>query len=370
MIVRRYGYGWCIRLAFGGWALVSLLTALVAGHIAEWFMLLAVVKAIPGGMYGATTDTMMLREVGNAARNSFLQVKLALEFLATVILPTLIGALLHFSGGYQLAFLLAGLVYALALFVPLRLKRPELHFNVRETLAIFQRPLYRRHAANRMMGAGFNQLNGFVIMIIPFLLLKDELKLGLLTSAIALLAGIVSLVMRKVKTSRKLRLGYTSYAIRALGGLLFVSMWTAPILMVWQLINKLVTPLHDPLQQGLDIHNDRLIMGDDVRDKALNINVLNNTLLLVGSTVAYGAFYLITRLGAHDQRSLLQMLIMAFALWRFANLAISVHINRAALRRTSGELPPDLVRVPLWQLMRSRVTSRMLNYQFAFVRNP
>jgi hypothetical protein len=368
MIVRRYGYGWCIRLAFGGWAVVSVITALLVGHIAEWFMLLAVIKALPAGLYGATTDTMMLREVANKARNSFLQVKLALEFLATVILPTLIGALLHFSGGYQLAFLLAGVVYAMALVVPLRLARPELHFNVRETLSIFNRPLYRRHAANRMMGAGFNQLNGFVIMIIPFLLLQDELKLGLLTSGIALVAGIVSLVMRKVKSNRKMRLGYASYTVRALAGLMFVSVWTAPVLMVWQLINKLATPLHDPLQQGLDIHNDRLIMGEDVKAKALNINVLNNTLLLVGSTVAYGAFYLITRLGANDQRALLQVLIMSFAVWRFVNLAISASINREAVRRSSGALPSDLVRVPLWQLMRSRANSRLTTLRYAFAR--
>jgi hypothetical protein len=109
-------------------------------------------------------------------------------------------------------------------------------------------------------------------------------------------------------------------------------------------------------------------MGDDVQQKALHVSVLNSTLLLVGSTVAYGAFYLITRLGVNDQRALLQMLIMSFALWRFANLAISAHINREAVRRSSGALPPDLGRVPLLSLLRSRLMAQLRNYQFAFVR--
>ncbi len=365
-IVRRYGYGRCIKLAFGSWALVSLMTALMASNIAEWFMLIAVIKALPGGMFAATADTLMLREVTNKARNSYLQIKLALEFLAAVILPTLIGALVRFNDGYRLAFLLSAIIYAAALFVPLRLARPELHFSVSGMLAIFKRPLYRRHAANRTLGAGFNQLNGFVIMIIPFLLLHDELKLGLLTSAIALMAGIVSIVMRRVKATHKLKLGFTSYTVRALASLLFVSVWTAPILLVWQLVNKLVTPMHDPLQQGLDIHNDQLIMGADVKDRALDINVLNNTLLLVGTTIAYGAFYFITRLNPGDQRLLLQVLIMAFALWRFVNLAVSANINRRA--QALGLAPADLTRAPLLPLLRSRLTAHAMTFRFVLAR--
>ncbi|HET8708847.1 MAG TPA: hypothetical protein VFL85_01050, partial [Candidatus Saccharimonadales bacterium] len=295
-LVRRLGYGRSLKIAFVVWAFVCFLTACIAGHIAQWFMLLAVLKALPGGMSTATTDAIMLREVKLQARDSFLQVKLALEFMATVILPTVVGALLHFSAGYQLAFLLAGIIYLSAVFVPVHLPKPLLQLNVREVLGMFKRPLYPRHAANRTLAAGFYQLNGFVIMIIPFLLLQDELKLGLLTSAIALLASIVSLAVRKVKTEKKMKLGYASYTVRALTGGLFIMSWTAPVLMVWQLINKVATPLHDPLQQGLDIHNDSLIMGTDVQAKALHINILNNTLLLVGTTVAYGAFYFITRI--------------------------------------------------------------------------
>lgn len=367
-IVRRAGYGRSLKVAFILWAFVSFLTALIAGHIAQWFMLLAVLKALPGGMSAATTDAIMLREVKLGARDSFLQVKLALEFLATVILPTLVGALLHFRAGYQLAFLLAGIIYLSAVFLPVKLPKPDLHFNIREALATFKRPLYTRHAANRTLAAGFNQLNGFVIMIIPFLLLQDELKLGILTSIIALLAAGVSLAMRRVKTKQKLKLGYASYAVRAVMGVLFISSWTAPVLMLWQLVNKAATPLHDPLQQGLDIHNDSLIMGKDVRAKALHINVLNSTLLLVGTTVAYGAFYLITRIDPGNQRFVLQMLILAFAAWRFANLAISASINAKARLLAVHVHQREMTRVPLLQLLRSQANSRLVDYRLMFAR--
>lgn len=331
-MVRRYGYAATIRAALVGWAVVAFGTALIAPHIAEWFMALAVLKTIPAGLYSATCDTIMLRELKATARNTFLQAVLGIEFFVTVVLPSVVGGLVGMGHGqgYRLAFVLAGCLYALGLLVPIVLPRRQLHFSWRDTLKIFARPLYRRHAANRTAASGFNQLNAFVMTIVPFLMLKSELKVGLLTTACALAAGIVSIAMRRTRPAKHLRIGYGAYTIRGLVSLLFVTVWTAPMLLVWQVVNKLITPMHDPLQQGLDIQNDSLIMGREVGARALQINVLNNTLILIGSTAAYGAFYFIIQAASGEQRLVLQLLVVVYAAWRFINLAVSARINSLA----------------------------------------
>jgi F0F1-type ATP synthase assembly protein I len=335
VIIRRFGYGFCLRAAFGIMAAVSFFTALVAGSIADWFMILAVFKALPVGMYAAAVDAIMLREVASGSRDGFLQIKLAFEFLAGIMLPSIVGALISQAHGYELAFILSGLIYVVALCVPVKLPKPDVSLNLREIANTFKRPFYKRHAANRTVAAGFNQLNGFVLMIIPFLMLQDELKVGLLTSGIACLAGIVSLLVRKIRPRQKLKFGYVAYTVRGLASMLFISFWSAHVLMIWQLVNKLATPLHDPLQQSLDIHNDSLIMGEDLQKKALHINLLNNTLLLIGTTFAYGVFYLLTKTAPGQQQLILQLLIMSFASWRFINLTLSVRINEWAQSRAT-----------------------------------
>lgn len=358
-LIQKYGYRMCFRVAFGLWTTVAAATAIVAGHIAEWFVALAVLRAIPGGLYAANCDTIMLREVTTSTRNNFLQFVLGFEFLVSVVLPSAVGLLVHTGGGYRLAFVAAAGIFALALLVPMALPKPKLRIRLGETLQILRRPLYRQHAANRMAASGFNQLNGFVIMIIPFLLLKDEFKVGILTSIAALVAGIVSLLMRRVKPSERLRAGYAAYGIRALASAMFVLVWTAPFLMLWQLVSKLVTPLHDPLQQGLDIHNDSLIMGEDVKQKALHINLLNNTLLLVGTTVAYGAFFVITHVAGGQQRYVLQLLILGYAAWRFVNLTVSVRINSKASRVAVGSLQPEEEKLSLGYGLRLMLASQL-----------
>lgn len=335
VIIRRFGYGFCLRVAFGIMAAVSFLTALVAGSIADWFMILAVLKALPVGMYAAAVDAIMLREVASGSRDGFLQIKLAFEFLAGIMLPSIVGALISQAHGYELAFILSGLIYVVALCVPVKLPKPDVSLNLREIANTFKRPFYKRHAANRTVAAGFNQLNGFVLMIIPFLMLQDELKVGLLTSGIACLAGIVSLLVRKIRPRQKLKFGYVAYTVRGLASMLFISFWSAHVLVIWQLVNKLATPLHDPLQQSLDIHNDSLIMGENLQKKALHINLLNNTLFLIGTTFAYGVFYLLTKTAPGQQQLILQLLIMSFASWRFINLTLSVRINEWAQSRAT-----------------------------------
>lgn len=358
-MVRRWGYGATIKTALVLWAAIAFGTALIAQHIAEWFILLAVLKTIPAGLYTATCDTIMLREMKTRTRGKFLQAILAIEFLVSVIMPSAVGALVGLSYGYRLAFIIAGVIYALGLLVRIALPKPQLSFSVRQMLTIFRRPLYRRHAANRTAAAGFNQLNAFVLTIIPFLMLKDELKMGLLTSACALTAGLVSLMMRRTKPKQHLRLGYSAYVIRSISSLLFVMIWTAPVLYMWQLISKLITPMHDPLQQGLDIHNDSLIMGESVQQNALHINVLNNTLLFVGTTVAYGGFYCLTHTAMGQERAILQTLILSYAAWRFINLAVSARINSLA-RPPKPYVEQLAENVPLWYtlelVVRSRVT--------------
>ncbi|HET9174403.1 MAG TPA: hypothetical protein VFN56_03925 [Candidatus Saccharimonadales bacterium] len=334
-VVRRRGYGTTIKISFGLMAAVAVCTALLTQHIAAWYLGMAILRALPGGLYSAVADVIMLRDIDSPARGRVLHSTLAIEYMAGVVLPTLIGSLIRWSHGYRLAFLLSGAIYVSALVIPVRLPKPVLYCDVRAVMGMFKRPLYVPHIVNRMVGAGFNQLNAFALTIVPFLMFKNELKLGLVTSAMALIAGCVSLGVKRIRSRSQLHVGYAAYVVRFIGTSIFVSVWTAPFLVAWQLLNKLVTPVHDPLQQSLDIQNDQLILGKSVKDAALSMNVLNNTLLLIGSSAGYGLFFLIAH-GGGSQRSILKLLLLSFAAWRFLNLTISAGINRQAQLRGDG----------------------------------
>lgn len=336
-LIRRKGYGWCIRIAFILWAVIAFVTAFITNHIAEWFMIIAVIKALPAGMYAAVGETIMLRDVATDSRSNFLQLNLALEFFASIMLPTAVGALISATAGYTWAFICAGIVYLLSFLIHCSLPKPKLTLRMAGMAGLFKKPLYPYHALNRTVAAGCNQLNAFAIMIVPFLLLQDELSIGVMASVSALIAAIVSIGMRRLRKARaQVALGFGAHAGKALVGALFVSFWTAPLLALWQVVGKVLTPLHDPLQQSKDYENDNLILGKRAPEDALQINVMNNTLKLVGTTIAFGSFIMITKADATQQRAVLEVLLVSYALWRMVNLAITLHINYLASQHSSG----------------------------------
>jgi hypothetical protein len=365
MAVRRFGYSWCIRVAFALWAIICGGTALISGHIAAWFMLIAVLKAIPGGLYAANADVIMLREVKVGARSGFFRLNLAVEFIATIILPTLVGAMVHFTGGYNYAFLAAAAMYACGLLVRTKLPRPTLSFNLSESLSLFRRPLYRTHALNRTVANGMNQLNAFAITIIPFLILQNEFSMGLLTSLGALAAAVIAFAANKIKRKHQEDVAYGAHGLRTAAAIVFAHGWSAPLMGAWQTVGKLMTPLHDPVQQGLDIQNDSLILGKDARRHALQINLVNNTLALIGTTVAFSLFLLLLQASHEQQRTILQSLLVMYAGWRLLNFGISAAINRWAL---AGDYYVPiwvraLFRLTIWQ---SRLRASFYRRSFAF----
>lgn len=355
-IVKRWGYGSAIKWAFALWAGIAFATAAMTTHIATWFMVFAILRAIPGGIYGAVGDTIMLRDVKSTSRSGFFKMNLAIEFAASIVLPAAVGALISYSQGYEWAFVVAGALYLAGLFHRCKLPRPQLSLDTRGMLELFRRPLYPAHAVNRTLSSGFNQLNAFALTIVPFLLLEDELSVGLLTSASAVVAIVVALGSRKLKTQRLMKIGYSAYGLRSVAAFLFVTVWTAPMMAMWQLVGKVLTPLHDPLQQSLDIHNDGLILGKDAKKQALQINIVNTTLKFAGSTIAFGGFVLITQVDASQQKAILASLIMAYAAWRFVNLAASAWINTWAKD------------IPAYLAMKARRTEQLVRATHLFLR--
>ena len=328
LIIKRSGYDLSLRMAFLSWAGIAFLTALIAGHIGEWYMILAVLKGLPSGMYAAAGDTVMLRDVGSEKRNGFFKMSLAIEFATSIILPSAVGALISVTNGYEWSFIISGIIYLIGACYRYRLPKPQVSLGFRGMAKLFNRPLYPQHALNRTLSAGFNQLNGFALTIVPFLLLKDEMSIGVLTSVSAVVAIIVALASRRLKNHKQLKIGYGAYGVRAIAALMFVASWSAPMMAFWQLIGKIMTPLHDPLQQSLDIHNDSLVLGKRAQVQALQMNIVNTTLKFIGTTAAFGGFVLITQASSDAQRSILAALIVVYAAWRFINLGVSAKINK------------------------------------------
>lgn len=167
-----------------------------------------------------------------------------------------------------------------------------------------------------------------LITIVPFLLLQSEFKVGAFTSIIALFAALVSYAFRKVKLANQLRLGYAGGVGRLFSNIILAVFWTTPALVIQGLLNKVLAVFNDPIFKSVHINNAEYILGPDVNKEALELNLVDNTMALIGNTIAMITFLAILSLGVSNQIAALRYLLVAYGVWKIANYIWNLSMRR------------------------------------------
>jgi hypothetical protein len=327
--IRRSGYALTIRTTFVLSAAVALVTLLIMNRVQTFYPALALGRGIPAGMFTAVIDIFLLQELSAAKRGQYLSINLSAEFIVTVFLPFLIGGLIKLTHGYESVFLLAAVIYAVGIFLPIhKQRRPQTELHIRDELAVLKKPGVKEFNINNALTSGADQLNGLLLAIVPFLLFKSELSVGSFTSFIALFAAIVSLLTQRTKLGHQVRLGYLGNVGRLLSNVMLCISWTPWALMIQGMVNKAMSPLNDPIFQKIRIENASAILGKELADKALALNMVTATVSFLGRAVALLVFLLVLSLNHAGQVSILRYLLITYAGWKILNYAWVISMQR------------------------------------------
>lgn len=318
--IHKHGYKPALRASFLLMLAVAVGTLLAMGRIRELYPLLALARGLPAGVYTAVIDVFLLQELSAAKRGKYLNINLSVEFIVTVILPFVLGSLIKFTGGYQAVFMMAAAMYVAALCLPVSERRSTgKPFSIRGELAVLRRPGMREFNINNILTSGADQLNGLLLGIVPFLLFQNELSVGSFTSFIALAAAAVSLVANRTNMGRQVKLGYLGNSGRIISNAILCISWTPWALVLQGLINKAMSPLNDPIAQKIKLENAASILGRELHDKALALNLVAATGALIGKAGALATFLLILSLSQSSQVTVLRYLLVTYALWKIVN---------------------------------------------------
>lgn len=333
--IHKHGYKLALRASFLLMLAVSIVTLLLMNHIRELYPLLSLARGLPGGLYAAVTDIFLLQELSAAKRSKYLNLNLSIQFIVTVMLPFLLGGIIKFASGYTDVFLLAAAIYLVALCLPVSERRnTSKTFNIRGELKVLRKPGIREFSINNALASGADQLNALLLGIVPFLLFKSELKVGSFTSFIAIAAAVISLIANRTNFGQQIKLGFVGNSGRFVSNLILCLSWTPWALMVQGMINKAMSPLNDPIAQKLQLDNASAILGRELHDKALALNLVSATVSLIGKSSALAAFLLILSINQAGEITILRYLLVTYALWKIVNYIWIVGMQRRLQAQT------------------------------------
>lgn len=336
--IHRSGYLKAMRLSFILLFLTSVLTLLLIDSIRTIYPLLSVMRGLPGGIYASIIDVFLLKELSSLKRGRYLNLNLSMEFTIAIIIPVLIGLIIKFSG-YRAVFLLAGLVYLAALFLPINYnKRPHSRVGLEDELHLMKLPGIKEFNFNTALTNGADQLNILLIAIVPFLIFRDELKVGSFTSVVAIVAAAVSFWFRNRRYDTQIRWGYFGNFGRLLSNFGLSIFWN-PVALVFQgMINKSMSPLNDPVFRRLRVDNATKILGDELSSEALQMDMINATMAFIGECGALAIFLVILSFDSGHQILALRALLVVYGLWKIANYFWVLDMRRRLSRAHVAEV--------------------------------
>jgi len=199
-----------------------------AGGLVE---LLGVMGGFAASFYWSAHSVMVFSGTEDKLREIFYGVLGSLGSFANVVGPALAGYLIwagsKFNGkgfaGYYLLFGLLAAVFLLSEFAIRRIKDVTFEkFSLSGSLRLFkEKPIWRLNLI-RSFYDGLMVTRGFLWSVLSFVILKNELRLGLAMSAFALLAVLTNPIIGFIyKPVRRLSLNSLGMAFLVLAGILY-----------------------------------------------------------------------------------------------------------------------------------------------------
>lgn len=345
-VIHRSGYGRAMRLSFLSAMVCAEATWLLVAHVSEVYVLLALLRGLSGGIYTAVVAAYLLKEVRKHDRSDYYFLSMALSLCIGIVMPVAIGAIVSYFGGFKVTFLLAAGLSAIGVVLPLgHNRRPRSEVSLGGIVGLTRTPHFKEYALNRVLVDGADQLNAFLLAIVPFLIVKSVFGVGVISSIIGVAAAAAAYISRRYKLRRQIELGYIGGFGRILGNLLLVGSWSAVGLVIRGLAVQLLSVFTDPIANKINISNLEKLLGDEAGNKTLEVDLLNATLTLGGQACALSLFLLFLTTTHLTNRGALQTILVIYPLWKLASYLWIQQLNRRLRRRTAR--PPLAPLAPL-----------------------
>lgn len=347
--LQRFGHLAVLRFSLILSLVTALFTYILASNLLSWYPFVSILQGAAAGVGAAVVNLSLLKDVEKRARGGYYHYTYSISLAVGVILPLLANFIIKESGTLPSVFLVAAAVYGVGLF-GLRgaTVRSSVDFVLPALREITQGKGFHEFTANRLLNESVDQLNGFLTAIIPFLMVKSVFDLGILSSVMAIVAALVSLLARRFHPSKQEFLGYLGSLGRFLSNAGLALRWTTPALVLRGLGVQIVSAFTDPFTSQISVSNLERVATGRFGVRAVEASLLDATLAFVGKTLGLGLFLLVLSGGAEEQAAVVRIFLVTYGAWKMLNLKWIVRLHRK-LREQPQQLParaPILEPVP------------------------
>lgn len=239
-----------------------LLIYLTLHHILEVHLIFAVVRGLAVGFFWTPAHAFNTREVSGNTRAELISRMYSIDEILTVFIPTLVGGMLSVYG-YDWLFLAGALLASICVIYPWKYNKiPRSGLELSDMRGITKQRGFLPWASYMIGEEILLNLRDLSLIVLPFLLIGQELGVGLLLSGIGLVGALLAFWRRHDDDFHKREWGYVGAMMVTSSSLLFLFVWDIPTLIIRSVVSRIGFAFHTPVQQNYSYRIKEMMLGN------------------------------------------------------------------------------------------------------------
>lgn len=311
-LLDRIGYLGAYRLSMLAKSLCAFLIFLITFDFESYFLIASLFYGLSAGAIWPVFNSYLVKDVVGDERTALIGSVTSISLLLRVFIPTGAGAIISFTNGYEVTFLIATAIYFLAMLYPFKSNlKTDSKISSAEVSSIIGSKFFTPFFAITFFRSLFTTAITVSMTLVPFLFLESEFNVGVLASVSAFIAAIMAFADKKASEKSREELGAFGWILYAISNLIFVFIWTAPVLIFRSLTLPFTIALGDTSRQDLDVNIREKILGKNLKESAREMNLVVETIFLFARLSSLGIIIFLLEIFSSNQEGVVRAAIGA-----------------------------------------------------------
>lgn len=319
LVLDKAGYLFAMRFMYSMSMIPIVAMLLLIDQIDQNFILLAVLRAIPHGLYWAVHHTFYIKELHKYNRGSFINVQKSLELVLSIVVPITIGSLITLDQTYTSLYLLGFFLHLISFLIPWKYnKYSNKNLNLFKLFKLCKSKSFIFQGVIFLFDSGIQSLFVAIFAIVPFLLIGNEFGVGSFISLIGIISALVSYLENNKAFKLRYRLGLLGYFIRSIFNVVFAVLWNLPILFIRNAIVVFSSSTSDTILEEIQTNAKENILHNYKNEAIEELNIALETIQLIGRIAALGTVYYLVKI--YDPVTIFRVIIIVFSFYKLITL--------------------------------------------------
>lgn len=293
-LMEKIGILRAYRLSFFIQGIAALAYALAIDSFVQYYLILSFISGLGEGFFWPIFNYFRLNEVTGSTRTAFINSMQSLGIILGILIPVFAGALIDFSDTFFYSFALVAVLYFITASFPFTFNRDMTSkISFQEIKTLLSKTRFQVYQFFALIGIALREIITWSFAIIPFLLLQSEFGVGVLNSAIGIVAAIAIFVAKSKSLQQRLNFAFVSLWLQLLVNTVFVVFWSTPVLFFRSLLSQFLNPFISTARSDLKLNITEKILGKSKEESAIELNLVNETVILAARLLGLGGMFVI-----------------------------------------------------------------------------